>query len=364
MGTAVPTPTTLEIDANKWDAIASPMHNYGNNETLDGVVNLTGDGFAYDLYGYTEGTGKWVKPTNSLTIGKGYIYRRSNDATLQFVGDANTGSVSVSVTSSCSDNDLKGFNLIGNPYMHEISFNNAYYSLNTNGTWEAHTNGTIGVAEGFLVSVSTDETITFPDEPAAKGNASVDALAFTVSNGEYSDVAYARLEEGEGLRKLGHLTAEAPMLSIPVEGRRYAIANLGSDCQSFDLVFRGTGTYTLSFSGNISYCHLIDRVAGKDIDMLRQPSYTFSSNGNDADRFMVKLSPEAAESADGNFVYWNGNVWMVEGNGSLQVFDVMGRQVMSFESVNTNIEIQNSQFPGTGVYVLRMGGKSQKIVVK
>ena len=153
------------------------------------------------------------------------------------------------------------------------------------------------------------------------------------------------------------------MLSIPVEGRRYAIANLGSDCQSFDMVFLGTGTYTLSFNGNSSYCHLIDRVAGKDIDMLRQ-NYTFSSNGFDADRFTVKLSPEAQENANGNFAYWNGNVWMVEGNGTLQVFDALGRQLLSQEISNSNFEIQNSLFPAAGVYVLRMGEKTQKIVVR
>ena len=104
-------------------------------------------------------------------------------------------------------------------------------------------------------------------------------------------------------------------------------------------------------------------MAGKDIDLLATPAYTFSSTGFDADRFTVKLSPEAAESADGNFVYWNGNVWMVEGTGSLQVFDVVGRQVSSHE-VNSQFSIFNTQFPGTGVYVLRLGGKSQKIVVK
>jgi hypothetical protein len=96
------------------------------------------------------------------------------------------------------------------------------------------------------------------------------------------------LDNGEGLRKIGHLNSEAPMLSIPVEGRRYAIANLGSDCQSFDMVFRGTGTYTLSFNGNTGYCHLIDRVAGKDIDMLRQ-NYTFSSNGFDCYIFQKNI---------------------------------------------------------------------------
>ena len=233
----------------------------------------------------------------------------------------------------------------------------------------AKTSGnTITAAEACLVQYTYSTTYTFNDvipNTSSKSNSNT-ALAFTVSNDEFEDVAYARFDNGEGLPKIGHLAANAPMLSIPVEGRRYAIANLGSDCQSFNLVFRGVnGTYTIKQSSNqaIAYCHLIDRVAGKDIDMLRQ-NYTFSSNGFDADRFMVKLSPDAQENANGNFAYWNGNSWMVEGNGTLQVFDALGRQLLSQEISNSNFEIQNSLFPAAGVYVLRMGEKTQKIVVR
>ena len=75
------------------------------------------------------------------------------------------------------------------------------------------------------------------------------------------------------------------------------------------------------------------------------------------------LSPEAIENASSSFVYWNGKEWMVEGDGILEAYDVMGRKLFSSE-VNSQLSILNSQFPGTGVYVLRLGEKSQKIVVK
>ena len=359
---------TKSIEANKWYAIATPVHDCvktNNAVAVANVHNLTAA--ANDLYSYDEANGSWMAESDSLMRGTGYIYRSAADAELGFVGYANTGSVSVSVTSSTTtDPDLKGFNLIGNPYPHTVAVSHDFYTLEPEGTWMAKTSGnTITAAEACLVQYTYSTTYTFNDvipNTSSKSNSNT-ALAFTVSNDEFEDVAYARFDNGEGLPKIGHLAANAPMLSIPVEGRRYAIANLGSDCQSFDMVFLGTGTYTLSFNGNSSYCHLIDRVAGKDIDMLRQ-NYTFSSNGFDADRFTVKLSPEAQENANGNFAYWNGNVWMVEGNGTLQVFDALGRQLLSQEISNSNFEIQNSLFPAAGVYVLRMGEKTQKIVVR
>ena len=58
------------------------------------------------------------------------------------------------------------------------------------------------------------------------------------------------------------------MLSIPVDGRRYAIADLGSSCESFELNFRGYGEYTISLkdNGQMGYVHLIDRATGKTVD--------------------------------------------------------------------------------------------------
>ena len=113
----------------------------------------------------------------------------------------------------------------------------------------------------------------------------------------------------------------------------------------------------------MGYVHLIDRATGRDIDLLSQPTYTFTATGNDANRFMVKLTPDAAESAIGSFAYWNGNAWVVEGEGTLQLFDALGRRMMTKE-VSSQITIPASQFPAAGVYILRLGEKSQKIVVK
>ena len=65
------------------------------------------------------------------------------------------------------------------------------------------------------------------------------------------------------------------------------------------------------------------------------------------------------------FVYQNGDELIVNGEGTLQVFDVMGRFVASYE-VYGNKRINASQF-SNAVYIFRMVGetvKTQKIVVR
>lgn len=377
---------TKAVEANKWYAISSPMHNMDNNETLEGVNNLTGSSISYDLYGYDEANGQWRKP-DYLARAKGYIYRRSEATTLEFSGDANSGNFSASsISVDCEDLELRGFALVGNPYKHTIYkgvafgasayFNTGWYKLTEEGLWLVQTNDDpINAGEAALVKVSSSSSVynSFTDNanaPTAK-SAHATTLAFSVSNDKYEDKAYAMFSDGEGLTKVSHLAADAPALSIAFDGRRYAIAQIGADAEAFEMNFRGSeGSYTIAADeaelSTFSYIHLIDRATGKDIDLLSNPTYSFTQNGSESvsSRFLVRLSPEnSTDASASSFVYWNGSAWVVEGNGTLQVFDVLGRKVFSKE-VNTEVTIPTSQFPGTGVYIIRLGEKSQKIVVK
>ncbi len=360
----VPTAIEKEIAANKWYAIAPPVHDNGVNMTIAGVTNLTTD--TYDLYGFTETAGTWNAPTETLNQGKGYIYRRSTAATLSFVGLPNEGDKAITLTNQCPDVDIDGFNLIGNPFPHVISYSN-YYTLQPNGLWLAHDAGNIGVAEGFLVhteATGSEQIIIDDATPSKKGApAASPAITFTVSNGEFRDVAYARFDGSAVLPKIGHLEPNAPALSIPVNGKKYAIADLGNGCESFDMVFSGIGDYTISASGDATYLHLIDKVTGKDIDLLSQP-YTFKAGiGDITSRFIVKLVPDGETVSAGNFAFRNGNGWTIEGDGTLEAYDALGRRIFAQEISSSNYQLSKASFPAAGVYVLRMGGNSQKIVV-
>ena len=187
-------------------------------------------------------------------------------------------------------------------------------------------------------------------------------IAFTVSNDEFTDIAYARFSSEEGLPKISHLNPEAPMLSI--DG--YAIASLNEGIESFPMSFSGQGSYTLTVSGNTDvtgYLHLVDRLTGRDIDLLSTPSYSFTGSPV-SDRFTVKLTPDANEGlSTSRFAIFDGNSLIVNGEGTLEVYDVMGRRLMSAEVTGSEYRIPGSDLH-TGVYVLRMNGNSQKIVIK
>lgn len=373
--------------ANSWMGIAAPVFYSNSSKSLYYTsTNLKGAD-AYDLMQYAEDNSTWQsqKTPSYMSQERGYIYRRAADAMLTFTGSTHVGEQSADnlVTFSASDASLKGFNLIGNPYPHAIYYGAAipttnlaegFYILQTNGTWRtvagADINTTaIGVGEAIMVKASADiSPFVMTDVATAptSSKAHTATLAFTVRNDEYSDVAYAMFSNGEGLPKMSHLNAEAPMLYIPTDEGRYAIAMMEESVESFPLNFNGYGEYTLSVNNSTAfdYLHLIDRATGRDIDLLSQSTYTFNANGS-SDRFTVKLSPSTEENGRAIFVWQeNGNV-VVEGDGDLQVFDVMGRQTgTTHVDGTTTFSRGDLGMSHSGVYVLRLNGNSQKIVVK
>lgn len=383
---------TMEITANQWYAISSPMHDIGHDYL--GLSNVTGlTNGSYDLFRYNESTGTWENQKYSestaagfatLEGGRGYIYRRATDATLSFSGEPNTGSFTNSLTSSCADNDLKGFNLIGNPYPHAIykggafpstGLSDGYYSLEPDGTWYAREDSDpIAMGQAVLVQASSSVNLAFSNNASAPSEGAKaygeKSLRFAVGGLGYEDVAYARFSNGEGLRKIAHLNTEAPSLSIPQKGTDYAIAALESTTGDFPLSFHTAtyGQFTLTVSGNthFPYLHLFDRLTGRDIDLRAENSYTFSGAPADlAERFLISLSPGIDNAA---FAYQNGNSIVVNGEGELQVFDVAGRRLSSLHLDGSRtcdrdaLGIQHS-----GVYLLRLIGKehkTQKLIVR
>ena len=125
------------------------------------------------------------------------------------------------------------------------------------------------------------------------------------------------------------------------------------------------GKYTISLkaNGNFSYLHLIDKLTGEDVDMLVEDSYSFIGSSQDrTDRFIVRLNKEGGINASENeiFAYQSGSDIVVNGEGELQVFDVMGRMVMT-QRING---VETINVPTNGMYIFRLNEKVQKIVVE
>jgi hypothetical protein len=152
-------------------------------------------------------------------------------------------------------------------------------------------------------------------------------------------------------------------LYIPQYGEDYAIAS-SEMTGEIPLNFKTneTGRYTIGFNfENVKgvRIQIIDKIEDKIIDLNANDSYTFMGSAVDrSDRFTLVFTQV---ETDGIFAYQNGDDIIVSGNGELQVFDVMGRLVMS-QHING---VQTVRKPEqTGVYILRLNGMSQKIVVK
>ena len=377
---------------NKWNIISSPVDNPSLITDMNLATALAAP-YDFDLLHYDEENHYWrtyTGPTSStyfedgkLETGRGYLYRTKLDITNSIKGDINTGDIDVAVTANASS--LTGFNLIGNPYTHDIYKGDGcaipngkilkedYYVLTEKGEWLAQTDGTaIKAFQGILVQalVQAGETgYVKMTNTTSKGSRSNDeTIKFTVSNSNYEDVTYAVFKEGSGLNKIDHMNADAPKIYISDDGEDYAVATLGSEKRSFGLGFKAAtmGTYTLSYEaeGEFDYLHVIDRYTGKDTDMLSEGEYTFIGSPKDGEsRFIVSLSYDSDYDAGDVFAYNNGTEIMVSGEGELQVFDVMGRMVM-----NTYVNgVERFAVPNTGVYIMRLMGsevKTQKMVVR
>ena len=372
---------------SQWNAISSPVDNVAISSFRKGTHNV---------YRYDEQTVVWQEYRNSannfenLQNGRGYIYR-SSEAGIEFTGNIITGDKDGLVTCpdlsyACYDNNYRGFNLIGNPFTHDITWanlstenisNDGFFLLGTNGEWTAQTtSGTIAPMKAFLVQATDANPVVKIANSVvvgSKGNDNRygnDQILFTVFNSEYSDVAYAIFREGYGLNKIEHHNSDIPMLYIINNYKDYAIAAMPDNTSVINLGFNATkmGQYTLSVKaeGKYSYMHLYDKLTGSDTDMLFDNSYTFVGSPSDRkDRFVLRLNYNAAniDTESDIFAYQSGSDIIVSGEGELQIFDITGRLVMT----TTINGVKSINVATQGVYIFRLVGteiKTQKIVIR
>lgn len=354
----------------------------------------------YDLYRFNEGATQ--TNTNGVELqwenyraghvdfttmekGRGYLYRNYNDYTITMTGAISIESpinyaLSYHAEVNSHDNIFKGFNIIGNPYTHNISKgitgaaipNNyleaKYYVLDQkDGSWDLTNDGTaIPPVTGILVQATEANTLTITNSTTVGGSkgAANNNIWFTVANSKYDDRACVEFRNGRGLNKIAHPNENVPMLYIRHNDEDFASVDMNPEAKQFDLYFEAAtlGQYTLTVNpqGNYSYLHLIDKVAEEDIDLLKESEYSFIGSPSDnVDRFVVRL--ETSENAENPlFAYQSGNEIVVCGEGELQVFDVMGRLVAQ-KRVNGVESIDKPQT--TGVYILRLNENTQKIVI-
>ena len=363
-----------------WHAISSPVA----GQAFSGVTNLKTDD-KHNIYRFDEKNSMWQEYRNAANIfnsfenGRGYIYRtESNSGLIEFNGKFNSGDVEYTVTYTEENFRLKGFNLIGNPYPHNIykgvaipsdNLVKGYCILNADGTWEyKHDYEAIEPTTAILVQATREHTLVMKDtEESPFAKAISDNIWFSVSNSEFHDVTCVEFTEGEGFRKMEHYNEDAPMLYFSQDGNSYAAATVSDDVRAIDLCFqtKAMSRYTLSVkaNGNFSYLHLIDKLTGDDVDLLKNNSYSFIATTSDLrERFIVRFSNNSDDVENDTFAWQNGSDIIVNGEGNLQIFDMMGRMVMT-RYIN-GVETYGRTSLQTGVYIIKLNEKTQKIVVR
>ena len=372
-------------DDNGWYLIASPVA----NPNIASATNLITTGEQkYDLYRYNEASDlQWENyraghaDFTTLENGRGYLYRNLNDCVIEINGDLNAADVDYTL-SYTSSSELKGFNIIGNPYSHTIYkgastsaipngslLEEKYYTLSQDGEWVLTDDGTaIAPMTGILVQATGAGVLTMKNSTEGQVTPSRSSdgknIWVTVANGNYEDRACVEFKEGRGLNKIAHQNNDVPMLYIRHNDEDFASVDVNPAERSLNLSFEAktTGYYTLSMQtqGEFGYLHLFDKLTGSDVDMLQEKEYSFiGSVADNADRFLVRLGSSTSSGTD-VFAYQSGDDIIVEGEGELQVFDVMGRMVAT-QQING---VQSVNGLNNGVYIFRLEGKTQKIVVR
>ena len=311
----------------------------------------------------------------SMYKASGYLYANSVSKTLEFAGTASKDQNTTKKLKKTDGKPFSGFNLVGNPLAVNITSLKvgeseiSYYMLTSSGTFTATTAtiAPIKVCEGFMVqAIENDQIMSINTASKDFGYNNDEIIRIEVANSQYQDVAYVRFGSSMPLNKINHINDEAPMLYINNNDADYAVAVLNNraevKCLNVNFKAKTMGTYTISAkaeNNNISYMHLIDRLTGADIDLLND-SYSFIGSKSDiAERFILRFEATGNGNDNEIFAFQNGSDIIVNGEGELQIFDVMGRMVK-----NTTINGVEAIAMPQGVYIFRLNENIQKIVVR
>jgi hypothetical protein len=365
--------------AGGWYFIASPVDGTLKPKDVDNMLtDETAAPYSYDLY-RLNGT-QWenyhahntTEQPFYLQNGKGYLYANATGATLEFAGEIKTYDPANN-TVPVSD----GWNFIGNPYTFAAYPNASYYVLNDERTALNPQTKSAGLAvppcEGIIVKALSDGTVAFSKEaPAGQtggGNLQIALAQANTRGADRIDNAIVSFNAGDELPKF-YFGESLANITIPQNGEDYSIVSAEAQGElPLNFKTNENGSYTLRFSSlntEFSYLHLIDNLTGNDVDLLETPSYTFDARHTDyASRFKIVFVKSDADMGD-NFAFISDGELIVNGEGTLQVFDVLGHQLFAkkLSTLNSHLSI----FKSPGVYVLRLingdNVKNQKIIIK
>ena len=362
--------------------------------------------------------------------GQGFMVATAEDCYLRAYGTLNNAATitrPVTYTSGISWTTREGQNLLGNPWQAYLDFNQ--FASENSALWnsgdtpttpfyivmdedqadyvtystdqsanDARASRYIHPHQGFMIKADKAGTATFNNATMRKvamegtwtsefrgggqpNYARVNLFA-TDGNGnrDMVTVELGRPEAG-GLPERLVPTTSTGRLCCRYEGEDYDLAFTKPGTSEASIRFKTDedGEYVMTWgtqNGDFSYLHLIDNMTGTDIDCLTADEYKFSSRTSDYEsRFRLVFGytgidePEVPEPVEGptTFAFQTGDQLVVNGEGTLQVFDVTGRLVGTETVTGAQGTVGLHGLPA-GVYMLRLvgdnGTQTQKIVIR
>ncbi len=313
-----------------------------------------GNGTGYDLYLWNEPNNCWIYKLNTtavinwntvhpgagFAIGRGYLYSvQAANPTKEFAGNLNNGMVSYGLTASSDSVEMKGFNLVGNPYPSSVDWsagtgwtrtvltaagggydmwiwnpaaNNYGVYNSSSGTGTNSVTRYIAPMQGFFVraanagNLSMDNTVRAHDGAGAWKNEKIPPDQVRVSVESEADknfdevcVLFGYDPNQPGSPKLFSPVITAPSIYMPVGKEYFSIRYLTDtvDYPGIPVMFKPgrDGNYILTCdfdSDRFEVVILEDRQANRVQNLKVEKYYGFQALlGDDPNRFVLHFGP-------------------------------------------------------------------------
>ena len=406
----LPMDAAYDNDSVKWDLYSyyEPQYHWMN------LKRSTNDHWHVDGWHAPIPESQYVNET-IFVPGKGYMMAISQDSYLSSTGILNNGNnqdggVKIYLTNQEPDSIKynKGWNLVGNPYQ-------AYLDLSQVGSgtfyiYDADQRVYAPVKDGSSENPCIPSKYIHPHQAFFMYAAS-DSIPFvftpdmvgtdrsTTNNSYYrgDQVNYPLVnlfvENERGNRDLTVIELHRPVLdgatkvrgirngnfrvAASLNGREYGILFTPEGTEKVPVHFQTeqNGVYTMFWNmhnGNFTSLRLVDNKTGVNYDMLSNDHYTFEASVDDyASRFYITYTctgiDEDIIDGDDSFAYFDGNEWVIDGKGHLDVIDMTGRVLFEMRLNNEQNRVNLDGY-AKGVYLLRMIDNKvvriQKIIVR
>ena len=389
-----------------WHFLSSPVSNQGISGSWlplgsYGTGN-TATGTGFDLYVWDEPSFSFkykldtspigwnsVHSGPNFSAGRGYLYSvQETNPTKEFIGNLNNGPVSYPITYTETLNpilfDLKGFNLVGNPYPSSVDWqatsgwDRSKLEVSEGGSdmwvWNPTANnygvfnsasgvGTNSISrylapmQGYFVKAASNGNLVFDNSVRAHTGAGnwfkntginnpVIRIAVESVAGNGADEALLQFgysESNQGTSKLFSHVSSAPSLYLSLDDKKYSVRYLTNTTENnaVPMEFKAgkEGVYKLVFnfdSKEFDFIQLEDRLLKTSTSVKPVSSYLFKSSKEDSvSRFVLHFT--AAQIATvkelNGLVYMDGSqlaVYLkgINGQTEIKLFDIAGKLIL------------------------------------